>query len=596
MRIRVENMGPLQTALIERPDDGVTVISGPSASGKTTRMLALFFALYGVTPDGSNRREHIIPMIRDGSGWMASAVTLPGFAIKRAIDRTGRVRRWVSTPDGVVELPSSLAERDVLARFPAVWQNRAKVAMVALPFEWERALTTGNNGLELRTRLVEMLPGPTAEDIIAAEIPETRPRTEAASTSARRTFKTKMDEAAGAKAKAAEQYASAVKSAPAAGPTPEQVAKAEADIAAYDAAVAAAAAAREAFGVWTTQNSAVERWERRFDGLKPPACEQESENIESLRREERDIKAEADTLRAGKIAARDRITVLEREIKDGLAKAPPEVPCGGQILLVPEHPGDEESEVVERDCGTCPLLKQFGKPFDPAPQRAEIATLQDQVAESDRQIAKLEADARAVGQRIENAKAWADFDAETKALGPKPPEPGERPQVPLVPNVSAAHKILADAHADTRIRADHDARVAKLKAAAERADADHKRAEAAFARAEADLAIIRGAPSKALAAKMALLGDGPLRFRVDGDAFIAEINGRALHAVTSRGERLVADADFRRRLRDACKMGDVPIFVDNRQDAAGDIVGALPEIPNSIVLVTTTDPAGGPNV
>jgi hypothetical protein len=213
-------------------------------------------------------------------------------------------------------------------------------------------------------------------------------------------------------------------------------------------------------------------------------------------------------------------------------------------------------EAAKAACGERPTVPADPGP-EPEPIQVELSTAaQDAVK-----------DARAA-----NAM-WTAYEAATAALGDEPAEPAPlRPEpaavvVPEVPEwalqVTRDHATYATRLTDWRERAfERDARVTGLQGELDDATTEAERAETV-------LELIRTAPGRALAGKLATLGDlGPVRLEVSDDALTVTVDGRPWR-VASTGRRIVADAWFRQALRTAVGMGWLPVVVDEAQSVGG---------------------------
>ena len=181
------------------------------------------------------------------------------------------------------------------------------------------------------------------------------------------------------------------------------------------------------------------------------------------------------------------------------------------------------------------------------------------------------------------ASAWATYDARVEALGARPADPAPLRARPEAADVTAATETIASAERAATRLADYRGAVAKAEAAAAAAEADATQAEQLLATAEGWLTAVRSAPARALASKLALLGDGALQvLDVDGKTRV-EINGRPWY-LASHGERVAADAGFRLRLRAAAGLDALLVFVDDVTSVGG---LEIPTAPGVVLLVTT---------
>ncbi len=181
------------------------------------------------------------------------------------------------------------------------------------------------------------------------------------------------------------------------------------------------------------------------------------------------------------------------------------------------------------------------------------------------------------------ASAWATYDARVEALGARPADAPELRARPEAPDTTQAAETIASAERAAIRLADHTASVTRAEAVASSAETDAQQAEAMLATAEGWLVAVRSAPARALAGKLALLGDGALQVLDHEGKTRVEINGRPWY-LASHGERVAADAGFRLRLRAAAGLGALLVFVDDVTSVGGI---EIPTAPGVVLLVTT---------
>jgi len=213
-------------------------------------------------------------------------------------------------------------------------------------------------------------------------------------------------------------------------------------------------------------------------------------------------------------------------------------------------------EAAKAACGERPTV-----PADPGPEPEPIQAILSNAAQEAVKAAK-----------AINA-AWTAYEAATAALGDEPAEPAPlrpEPATVVVPEVPEWALQVTRDHATYEARlADWNERAAQRDARVRGLEAELAEATAAAERAETVLELIRTAPGRALAGKLATLGDlGPVRLEVSDDALTVTVDGRPWR-VASTGRRIVADAWFRQALRTAVGMGWLPVVVDEAQSVGG---------------------------
>jgi len=207
----------------------------------------------------------------------------------------------------------------------------------------------------------------------------------------------------------------------------------------------------------------------------------------------------------------------------------------------------------------------------PAPGAfTDRATVEEAVAGTKRGLASAR-------QRVETltqaAAAWATYRQRVADRGTRPedaPDPGPEPIAPEALTLSPTDRqLLADAEAYPRLLAAHQERAAAItQRAAE--TAAHAAAKAATrTRAEQVLELVRSAPGRVLAGKLAQLGDmGPVTITATDDEIAVLVDGRPWR-VASTGRRIAADAILRAALRRAVGLDALPIVVDEAQSVGG---------------------------
>lgn len=333
--------------------DGPVILRGPMGSGKSTIGHALALALYGVTMDGRPWPWGAGEVAIEGDGWEYATVS-----------RGGRVERSMGI-DGVMTRVSGERIHSALGALGVSADGvPTPVGLLILsPSLWLRWLADADGQRRMRRTLEVALPGPSTADILGPELASlTLREAEARATAARR-----AEDTAHAAHEAAGRALRDVGDVEDIEPV-----DAEAEAAAYDAALRA----------WSDAADAWTRWGREMASL-------------DARRRQRD-------------AARNRIAL---------------VPCRGKNLYRDRYPwmggpGIPDAHDLDAvDCSACPLLRDASEaasgdipadppePPDPGPRptppdvvarAAAYAVALDRRRQRDAAVARLTTAERAV--------------------------------------------------------------------------------------------------------------------------------------------------------------------------------------------------------
>ena len=630
MKLRIQGIGPHTDRSIEFDPTAVTTISGPSTSGKSTLMHAIAFALWSQDATGAKFDQGMI------SG--AGAASFDG-AGRRGTSRA-IVVDGVATPGGT--------EEQFRASLPAHYRDPECAGLVMFPMRWVGLLEGAGSGLALRAALDRMLPGPTAAGLLA-ELPKTAPREEKAAaalvTSYRRDANTARGRAQGLRAAVpttpppagpTEEQVQAARA------ELDASAAAREDLAAWQVEDAEHRAGTAAIADWQRRRDAIhEPNEPR--ALVTAELEQAAE-AEVLandvvgeavrtaalgrldhadaaaraadwdRRAAKAPRPEADEPTAEQVqAANDALTAradararnLPRKPKHDRGYRPPVVEgCPGVAGCLAAARGEAEADRFAADLAADWAAYDAGAaliiPDDEAAAHRRTLDLADawryhhalgprpEVPPEPASVAAIYASSaqEALDTACRTASAWATHDARVEALGARPADPAPLRARPEAPDTTQATETIASAKRAADRLADHTAAVARAEAVASSAETDAAQAEQLLATAEGWLVAVRSAPARALAGKLALLGDGALQvLDADGKTRV-EINGRPWY-LASHGERVAADAGFRLRLRAAAGLDALLVFVDDVTSVGGI---EIPTAPGVVLLVTT---AGG---
>lgn len=642
--LALRGLGPHADTALTADPKGWTTVSGPSESGKSFTLDAVCFALWGTDRTGDTMSQ---AAIRDGE--QAADVELrlaSGTVVRRRMTRA-KDRGWrrsLSLRDG--RDLDGLTE-DVFRAQLGPLADEVLCRTIMAPLAWVALLSGPGGGRPLRDLLERALPGPSASALLDGALQPGEPRDPKAAEAARRDARKARDEAAGRRGEADRALAALLA---ASLPTSlvADVERARAEVAAWASASAALTGAREALVAWKAKVAAheasaraAEAWDARATAIVAPEAKPlPDDEAAGLRAEVHGLKGATQKRAEAVEAARAKLAPVppallaevarceaavqdaERRVEDAVrrAKLLETVPCKGRIL----HPGPTKPHLYDSSeihCGSCSLLTDAREAassvarLEDAANAANAALVRARKAVEDANLAALKAktaydkavaDHAAAAEKLATVQAKLDAHVAAEkahavhrdalaALGDRPevvPHPGEAPTVEEVPEPVRARRFLEDV---ARWEAEAAAHARQVEAASKRlADAEkaHADAEAKAARADEVVEIVRAAPGRALAGKLAALGSGPLSVVVpeDGDAVQVLIDGRPW-ALASTGRRIVADLDFRARLRAVAtsgtmRLGWLPLFVDEVQSVGGQ---ALPDVAGPVVALRTTD-------
>lgn len=627
MKLRIQGIGPHLDRSIEFDPTAITTISGPSTIGKSTLMHAIAFALWSQDATGAKFDQGMI----SGTG----AASFDG-AGRRGTSRA-IVVDGTATPGGT--------EEQFRAALPAHYQDPEAAGLVMFPMRWTSLLESAQGGLALRAALDRMLPGPTASDLLA-ELPKTAPREEKAAaalvTSLRRDAVSARGRANGlrsavpttpppagpsdeavaearalldASAAAVEDLAAwrtedaehraglaAVADwqrrrdaivAPGFGRvlvTEELEQAAEAEVLANDAVGEAVRVAARAQFARNSALDAATAWDAR--AAKAPRPEADEPTDEQVQAANDALTARADA-RARNLPRKPR---HERSYRPLVVEG-----CPGVVGCLAAARGEADADRFAADLAADWAAYDEGAALiiPDAEATAHRRTLdlagawryhhalgpRPEVPPAPEPVQAIYASAaqEALDAARANARAWATHDARVEALGERPADPEVLRPRPEAPDTTQATETIASAERAATRLADHLAAVARAEAVASSAETDATQAEALLATAEGWLVAVRSAPARALASKLALLGDGALQvLDADGKTRV-EINSRPWY-LASHGERVAADAGFRLRLRAAAGLDALLVFVDDVTSVGGI---EIPTAPGVVLLVTT---------
>lgn len=613
---------------------GVTVITGPSGTGKTTRHLrAVCFVLWGTDERGDAFSAAVY-----GGKVSASLTSTTGTVITRSKTPSGSQTRTIEK-DGITA--DCRTESDFRAALGKLGHDAAR--FIVAPMAWQKLANGPGDGRPLRDLLSGLLPPVDVRAIVRETFPELTDADTIDTKQAERD-RTTANRVAGEAAGAATARAEAVDelATPIEGPDADAIEAATETVRALDAwnghrdalktaerhnaNVATAQAARDAYAA-----KLAELGDRPDDGAENLAAADAAAN--KAANEARDTHAALSDAFDARDAAHAEVARLE-------SLAPPVAP----LTIANEQRNVDAAARALADLGdstTCPTCSRDG--WDAAQDARDVAaaTLADAEArlatakaehtaaldkhEADR--ARLltaartaldaalaaaseadrlnnEADARFKGAEaarygaMEQGAAARAWDSARKMLGNAPEAPGDlattpEPPTDLEPTTEAfaeAQRVLAaavEAEAARKFRAGAQAEAGERLAAA---IAARTQAEAAAKRADRLVEAVRSAPSEAARRQMAALGDtGPVALKFpEGGGCEVRIFGRPWQ-MASAGELVMADVWLRAGFRRALGAEWMPLVVDNRQAWSGELPDVTPRVELRTVEATVAD-------
>ena len=630
MKLRIQGIGPHTDHSIEFDPTAVTTISGPSTIGKSTLMHAIAFALWSQDATGAKFDAGMISGTGaasfDGAGRRGTsrAIVVDGVATPGGTEEQFRASlpahyrdpecagmvmfplRWVGLLEGAQGglalraaldrmLPGPTAA-DLLADLPKMAPRDEKGAAALVTSYRRDANTARGRAQGLRAAVPTTPPpaGPTEEQVAAA-----RAELDASAAAREDLAAWQVEDAehrAGTAAVADWQRRRDAIVAPAFERvlvTEELEKAAEAEALANDAVGEAVRAAARGIAAHKDAAARAADWDRRAANLTEPAepgpttaeIDAAREAIAAWLKQEhaprptqpilaRDWKAFSTATpcpgaKACQIANRSQEDADRRNAEHAAAWSAYDAWSAAQIPE-PAHARavmDHAQTWARYNSRLSDLGRRPEVPPEPAPVAAIYASAAQEALDTTRAA----------------ASAWATYDARVEALGARPADPAPLRARPEAADVTAATETIASAERAATRLADYRGAVARAEAVASSAETDAAQAEQLLATAEGWLTAVRSAPARALASKLALLGDGALQvLDVDGKTRV-EINGRPWY-LASHGERVAADAGFRLRLRAAAGLDALLVFVDDVTSVGG---LEIPTAPGVVLLVTT---------
>ena len=597
--LQIKDLGPhVDTTLHFRPK-GVTVISGPSESGKSLLIDAALLLFLGLDHKG---KPFSPGCIRTGETSATVELTAAhGTVFCREMSTTRGIRRWKSG----VKYDSQTAFAAEIGDLAKVLPGGVSALQLILsPKSWVPLAEGKLGGMPLRNVLVSLAPGDDRDEVarlMAKAGHEPNPGDP-------------ITPKAAEKARAA---ANTHKASTAAVLVAARARKVEMPDGVSDADLGSARAIVTAGGVWAGHRTAaashqakaaaheegaarLATWTGSIDDLgKKPAG-----NAATIARQRKAASDAAEEARVARDAAEQATHVLEE-----LREAPPWVDHKLDDATAKGKAAAAALEKAEASGDTCPHCSRPDweeaaaniKALEAAKAAAGIAWVaanqgsKDRADEHETQRAHDIADAEEDLQRLTDATTAADskrdrasgdldaalasddlgkWTATRDALGNRPAVSrltvapvAPASEAPTDEAIQAARATIRNAERATGAREQAARQQRAAASAAESAQSAYDAAEANAARAEALVVAVRAAPGARLARCVELLGDiGPVSMRVPKSRGAIEVLIDGLeYWRASAGKQVYADALLRAGFRRALGMGYVPVVVDEIQ-------------------------------
>ena len=172
-QLRIANLGPHADTTIDLDPAGPNELAKPSAWGKSTLTDAILFVL-----DGRDRSSDVVGAehITTGADFCEVEIVLAaGATLGRRKTRGGSVSRWKVSANGErLTYSSDATFREALK---ALGDGELMRAIVDPSYLFGLATGTGG-GRPLRDLIERILPGPTADSVLAEQLRKGEPRTE----------------------------------------------------------------------------------------------------------------------------------------------------------------------------------------------------------------------------------------------------------------------------------------------------------------------------------------------------------------------------------------------------------------------------------
>jgi len=576
--ITIAAVGPYRepTTILLDPK-GRTDIVQPSASGKSTLLLALSWCLWG----GKSLSD---VWIHDGQDEAVVTLTTAKGA------KLARGKRRGQSPWRQIDDNAKVTEPEWLSKLGPLGRDPDLLRVIVCPLAWCELAEGPGGGRPFRDLLATLLPSANLRDVVAELCPDLRPSdsiSEKEAENERRDWNRRRDELSGSVKTLEGQQLPA--DARVDQPAPADVQRAKATI--------------EAAKAWTAWGP-VAAWDARLAelGARPDV---DGDKVATRREAVAKARAKVDELAAsvsalGQPLALEGPTATLRELNEATNEVRKLEAAGGKCAgcdrpwpdaLTALNVARSRAETAQRQHDIA--SKDFDKSRKKAAEKrsAELETEKGNLAAAKLSHQRAQTSLEAA-LRDDPVGAW---DAAHRALGRRPAGPAVAPEAdePTAEHVQQAGDTLRALEQAAGARREAEATRKRLAEGLAKA-----RSELAEATAQADhfgrlVDAVRRAPSIVAERQLGHLGtvtDGraviqtcdpnttvSIRLPAEGPAVEVQIDGRPYHTA-SRGKTVVADLALRQAMRRARKLGWLPIFVDNAQDWSGELVTEGPAI------------------
>ena len=565
-KVAITGLGPHETFSAALDPRGMTRISGPSESGKSFIIEAVFFGLWGRSTTGKFPLE----AIRDGHDHAAVELHLDsGRVLRRTVNRSRQQQREIRLVDRVERFSTDAKFAAALGELGA---DEEVVRLIMAPLTWPPLVAA--NARKFRDILSRILPkgdvvGEVRRRMTQAGV-ECSPKEAAGDEKhlikVRADTRRALEQARGRTQTLAERLA--------------ELAQARDEVPGVDEQRLVHRIAlwrdydrhRDAMADTEALRGAQKVWDERRAALgEPPHVSGALPAVVS------DFEDKRRALEIARANARE-LTSRRRHLVATF-----------------------ESLGADHDPSTCPTCLRPGWEDGSRAHSeaiAERAALDQALASATEQGLKLRAAAERAEERVERVRAEhaavERYEVAISALGPRP-NLGEGPpelalEPPDVPRPTAQElETVAQNAAARGAREQRQRDLQRVREEHAQATERERELEAEAQRLNVLVEAVRAAPSQ-VASEMALaLGElGPVSLIFgDNPAVQVHVDGRPWW-LASRGRLVVADAYLRAALRRVSELDHVPLFIDNVQDVGGQ---ALPQLPTPVVLLRTNDEA-----
>ena len=570
-RVTITGLGPHDNFTAEFNPRGMTIVSGPSESGKTTILEAVQLALWGTTTRGKFAVEHI----RDGHDKaLVELVMDSGRTIRRTVTRSKAQTRSIAYGSMKQSFSSEKAFAENLGELS---EDPEAVRLVVAPLQWTDLVS--GNARKFRDVLSRILPpgdvvGEVRNRMAEAGYEVTDDEadlTEKEVMGHRRDARAEMNQFKGRIAQLQDRI--------------EELEAYESDETGDAGELEAANFVLNRAAIWDAHAKEVrgagarllaqknlKAWESRHSDLgDEPSYEDGSLEVtkateKAARTALKDVMEEATGVKAAYDLAVKKLEELEES---------------GDTCPTCHRPGwdDASSALAEQKTSVAEQKKTLGAVI----KRGKAAR-------------GAHNDAREAIETTQEAKsAWDAWHAASGAMGPKPSVPAGSKGDPPAPDVDCPTdeevgraKTLVDAGRSTEGAAKQRAKdLSDARRGIDEGREKQADKETLVNRFGALLDAVREAPSVVAERQAQALGDmGPVTLRFSDNPAVEVLIDDRPWWLASRGRQVVGDVWLRNGLRHAMDLEWLPIIVDNTQDVGGQ---EIPEIEGPVVLLQTTN-------